>query len=263
MNQTCRLLQPTLGFMALALLGGCLSSNSATQASLRLDYPPERRARWEEKHREYVARAQAGGVDVLFLGDSITEYWRDRGRAVWDREFTAFRAANFGLSGDRTQNVLWRITHGELDGISPRVVVLMIGTNNLGPGFGRDGITISKDSVTPENTPAQIVKGVQRIVHELCARLPNAKILLFGVLPRGESPTDPLRLKVQKINQGLARLVSSQVVFLNMAADFLAANGTLPREIMPDLVHPNERGYEIWASALRTPLRRALYPATP
>ena len=216
--------------------------------------PAPRDAAWIKRHEGFVAEAARGAVDVLFLGDSITDGWRrpgpNGGKAVWDREIAPLRAANFGIGGDRTQHVLWRIEHGTLEGIRPRVVVLMIGTNNT--GFERDG-------TTPRNTPAETVAGVQAIVGQLRRRLPEARVLLLAVFPRGERADHPQRLQVNEINRGLAPLADGRhVTFLDLNATFLAADGTLPAAVMPDFLHPREEGYTRWAAALKEPLAALL-----
>ena len=216
--------------------------------------PAPRDAAWIKRHEGFVAEAARGGVDVLFLGDSITDGWRrpgpNGGKAVWDRELAPLRAANFGIGGDRTQHVLWRIEQGTLEGLRPRVVVLMIGTNNT--GFERDG-------TTPRNTPAETVAGVSAIVTQLRRRLPEARVLLLAVFPRGERPDHPQRLQVNEINRGLATLADGRhVTFLDLGPRFLAADGTLPAAVMPDFLHPREEGYTRWAAALKEPLAALL-----
>jgi lysophospholipase L1-like esterase len=212
--------------------------------------PAPRDPNWVKRHEGFVAEAKRGGVDVLFLGDSITDGWRrlerGGGKKVWDAHFAPLHAANFGISGDRTQHVLWRMANGELEGINPKAVVLMIGTNNA--GFERDG-------TTPRNTPAETAEGVATIVRTLRAKFPATKILLLAVFPRAEKPTDPLRLQVASINTIIARLDDGRNVrYLDIGPKFLAADGTLPKDIMPDFLHPNEKGYEIWAAAIKEPL---------
>lgn len=213
--------------------------------------PAPKDARWMQRHEAFVARAQQGGINVLFLGDSITDFWRTRGKAVWDREFVPLGAANFGISGDRTQNVLWRLEHGEADGYQPKVVVLLIGTNNTGR---------ERDSDRPRNTTAEVVEGVAAVVHELRARFPEAKILLLALFPRGTRGSAQ-RAQVAEVNRSLARLNDGRhVCFLDIGKRFLDpdGDGDIPRSIMPDLLHPSLRGYEIWADAIREPLRRLL-----
>jgi lysophospholipase L1-like esterase len=215
--------------------------------------PAPREDSWVKRHDGFVEIAKQGGVDVLFVGDSITDAWRrdpPGGKKVWDAHFAPLRAANFGISGDRTQHVLWRLENGELSGIKPKAVVLMIGTNNT--GFERDG-------TTPRNTPAETTAGVAAIVKLLRARQPQAKILLLAVFPRGEKPDHPQRRQVAEINAAIAKLDDGRSVrFLDIGQKFLAADGTLPKEIMPDFLHPNEKGYELWAAAIKEPLAALL-----
>src|SRR5262245_39310463 len=154
---------------------------------------------WKKRHDRFVARAKEGGVDVLFLGDSITEGWESNGKKVWEDHFAPLKAANFGISGDRTQHVFWRITEGkELDGIDPKAAVLMIGTNNAG-----------------SNTAKEIAEGVEAIVKELRRQKPKTKVLVLGVFPRGgkrrekeqtEVKAEDLHPKIKQINAILAKL---------------------------------------------------------
>jgi lysophospholipase L1-like esterase len=215
---------------------------------------------WLKRHEEFVAEAKRGGIDVLFLGDSITDFWRETnprrgGRSVWDREFAPLHAANFGLAGDRTQNVLWRIEHGEVDGIRPKVVVLMIGTNNTG---------FEHDKITPRGTPEEAAMGVAAIVGELRARLPDSKILLLAIFLRGDRPDNKQRAQVYAINRKIATLDDAAMVrFLDIGAQFLEPDGTLSAEIMPDFGHPSEKGYRIWADAMKPTLNAMLAARSP
>jgi lysophospholipase L1-like esterase len=185
------------------------------------------------RHEEFLKRARQGEVDLLFLGDSITAGW-DGERAVWDRHYGPRRAASFGIGGDRTQHVLWRIDHGELDGIKPKVVVLMIGTNNLGT-----------------DTPAEIADGITAIVRLVREKLPETKILLLGIFPRSRNPNDPARIRLQAINARVARLDDGKSVkYLDLGRHFLNEDGTLSPDIMPDYLHLSRRGYRIWADAM-------------
>jgi lysophospholipase L1-like esterase len=211
--------------------------------------PVPRDAKWVARHEGFVAEAQKGGIDILFLGDSITDFWRNKGSNVWNQYYSPRHAANFGISGDRTQHVLWRIANGELDGIKPRVVVLMIGTNNTGK---------EKDTGKTRNTVPETIAGVQAVVRELRAKLPASKILLLAIFPRG-TLDDPQRAQVALINTVIAKLHDGQMVkYLDLNPKFLEADGTLPRSIMPDLLHPNEKGYQIWAEAMEPTLAEML-----
>ena len=210
--------------------------------------PATREGNWMGRHEGFVAEAKQGGIDVLFMGDSITDGWRNRGKAVWDREYAPFKAANFGIGGDRTQHVLWRLRNGEGEGYQPKAIVLMIGTNNT--GRERDG--------TVRNTTPEIVEGVTAVVQELRGRFPEAKVLFLAIFPRGEKD-DPRRAQIADINKQLAKLHDGNYVhYLDIGSAFLEADGTLPKEVMPDLLHPNEKGYEIWADAIREPLKQLL-----
>jgi len=201
---------------------------------------------WLKRHGEFVAQAKRGGVDLLFVGDSITDFWRGRGRAVWDAYYARRHAANLGISGDRTQHVLWRLENGEIDGLHPKVVVLMIGTNNTG---------WEADRLTRRNTPAEAADGVRAIVGVLRQKLPDAKILLLAVFPRAHLPDDPARREVAAINRLIAGLDDgAHVHYLDIGASFLTAEGLLEPEVMPDYLHPSVHGYEIWAQAMQPTL---------
>ena len=203
--------------------------------------PVPRDPKWVARHEGFVLEAQKGGIDILFLGDSITDFWRNRGSNVWNQYYAPRHAANFGISGDRTQHVLWRMDHGELDGIKPRVVVLMIGTNNTGK---------ERDNRTTRNTVPETIAGVQAVVKELRTKLPDSKILLLAIFPRS-TLNDPQRAQIALINTVIARLDDGKMVkFLDINPKFLEADGTLSTNIMPDLLHPNEPGYQIWADAM-------------
>jgi lysophospholipase L1-like esterase len=213
-------------------------SNSATN-------PVPLGAGWVRRHEGFVAQAKQGGIDVLFMGDSITDFWRNRGSNVWNQFYAPLHAANFGISGDRTQHVLWRMDNGELDGIHPKVVVLMIGTNNTGK---------ERDKKTPRNTPAQVIEGVTAVVNDIRAKLPDSKILLLAIFPRGDGGPEQ-QAQINEINPAIAKLDDGKMVkFLDIGAKFLDADGTLPRSVMPDLLHPSERGYQIWAEAMNPTL---------
>ena len=203
---------------------------------------PWSKAAWLAQHEMYAARARQGGIDVLFIGDSIVEYFTTRGKDVWDREIAPLgNVVDFGISGDRTQFVLWRAQNGELDGTNARAVVLMVGTNNLA-------------RATVEN----VARGVGAIVDTVRAKLPNAVVVLNALLPRG-APDDPLRAKAADVNARIAALADgTHVRWLDAGAGFVGAGGTIPDELMPDKLHPSAAGYEIWATALRPVLVDAL-----
>jgi len=237
-----------LTFISLALLRLATASAIGNTAIK----PEPRDPNWVKRHEGFLEITKQGGVDVLFLGDSITDGWRrdTSGKKVWDTNFAPLRAANFGIGGDRTQHVLWRIANGELDGLSPKAVVLMIGTNNAG---------FERDKVTPRNTVEEVAEGVAAVVKAIRAKLPRTKILLLAIFPRAEKPDDPARKQVNAINAKIARLHDGKSIrYLDIGSKFLAADGTLPKDIMPDALHPNQKGYEIWAAAIQAPLAAML-----
>lgn len=203
---------------------------------------PALNPRFEARHQENLAVAAAGDIDVLFMGDSITDWWRTEsgryaGKPVFDRVFGDWKVANFGIAGDTTQGVLYRLQNGEGEGFSPKAVMLMIGTNN-----------------TRTHVADEIAEGVGAIVLELQSRFPAAKILLLGVFPRG-SHDDPRRAQIARINAIISRLHDgSRVQYLDIGNIFLDANGDIPVEIMSDGLHPTTRGYELWADAVIGPL---------
>jgi lysophospholipase L1-like esterase len=204
--------------------------------------PNERKDQGAVKlHQSFVERAKKGDVQVLFLGDSITQGWGNSD--PWKKLSAHYKTANFGIGGDRTQHILWRITEGkELEGIDPQAIVLMIGTNNMG-----------------DNSAAEIADGVTAIVKELNRQKPKAKVLLFGIFPRSAKADDKVRAKIKDCNKQIAKLDDGkQVRYLDIGDQFLDPDGNLPKEIMPDYLHLSPKGYEIWAKAIEDELPKLL-----
>ena len=179
-------------------------------------------------------------VGILFVGDSITDGWRGRGKDVFEKTYGSMDPFNIGIGGDRTQHVLWRLDHGEVEGISPKVAMLMIGTNNTGPNPSDEAIA----------------DGIKACVEDIHKHLPEAKILLLGVFPRSEKADAPIRARIKHINEIISKLDDGgkTVKYLDIGDKFLAADGTLPKDIMPDYLHPNAKGYQIWADAVKPTL---------
>ncbi|HZU34655.1 MAG TPA: GDSL-type esterase/lipase family protein [Gemmataceae bacterium] len=198
---------------------------------------------WTQRHDQFVRRAHQGHVDVLFLGDSITQGWEGGGRKPWNKYMEPLHAANFGIGGDQTQHVLWRITAGhELDGIHPKVTVLMIGTNNLG-----------------SNNDTQIEEGIEKIVKTLHQERPHMQILLLGVFPRAHEASSPVRKRIKDINEHISQMDGKDNVhYLDIGDKFLEPNGTLSPKIMPDFLHPNQKGYEIETKAILPEIKKLL-----
>ncbi len=199
---------------------------------------------WPARHTEKVALSKMGGVELAFLGDSITHNWEKAGAATWEKFYAQRKAANYGFGGDSTQHVLWRIEHGEFDGIAPKAIVLMIGTNNARHG---------------DFTPVQIADGIRAILGRLTQKCPGSKVLLLAVFPRGATADDAMRRKCGEVNALLPALADGKRVhFLDINSSFLRSDGTLAKDIMPDLLHPNAKGYELWAEAMEPKLRQLL-----
>jgi beta-glucosidase len=201
----------------------------------------------EERHQAFLEEARRGGIECLLMGDSITDWWARAGLEVYEANFGDLDCANFGIAGDRTQGVLWRMQNGELEGYSPKLMMLMIGTNNL-----------SSRNRTP-NTPAEVALGIATIVTTFRVTFPEARVLLLGVFPRGATPNDPYRESIRHINALIANLDDgAHVRFMDIGDRFLAPDGSIPVEIMADGLHPTARGYEIWAEAVMPTFREML-----
>ncbi|WP_162249878.1 GDSL-type esterase/lipase family protein [Massilia sp. Root351] len=208
--------------------------------------------KWEARHEQKLAELrklkEAGkNPGIVFIGDSITEGWEKAGLPVWKRYYEQYNALALGFGGDHTENVLWRLRHGEIDGIAPKVAVLMIGTNNAGDR---------------QDEPEATAAGIKAIVDELRRRLPDTKVLLLAIFPRDEQPSGSLRRLNERVNKLIAGYADGrQVFFANLNAAMLNPDGSLPRELMPDMLHPGEKGYEVWARELGPHLEKLLADA--
>lgn len=202
---------------------------------------------WYARH-DAVLKAVAGAdPEVVMIGDSITHFWGgdppgpNHGPASWQAAFGERHVLNLGFGWDRTQNVLWRLDHGEFTGLHPHWAVLMIGTNNLtGTAHAR------------ENTPAEIVAGIAAISLQITTMSPKTRIVHMAVLPRGRKANDPFRAKITELNRLLATFATQERhAFIDIGAHFLDAEGTIPPALMGDACHPTDQGYAIWATALQ------------
>jgi lysophospholipase L1-like esterase len=219
---------------------------------------PQRGANYQTVHQRLVEQAKKGDIDVLFVGDSITDFWigvssgRATGKEVWDKYFTPLKAADFGYSADRTQHVLWRLQNGEGQGFSPKAIVLMIGTNNL--GVEHRGVANSP----LRNTVPETVEGVTAVVKELRKDFPSAKILFLAIFPRDDDQL--AKAQIPQVNKELAKLDDQQhVFFLDLTKNFLGPDGNLnPDAFGSDKLHPSLKGYQIWADAIQEPLAKLL-----
>jgi lysophospholipase L1-like esterase len=235
---------PRLAALGVAALALVLSGIDHTPPPDNPAVAPEPRpGSWLALHESFVATAGRGDVYLLFLGDSITALWKTTAPSVWERHYAPRKAANFGIGGDHTQHLLWRLDHGELDGIAPKVVVVLIGTNNL-----------------PHESEDQVVEGVKAVVDRVRLKLPASKILLLGVTPRGLD-RDPSQVttapdpRVARLNLKLARLVDGRTIqYLDIGPALLDGEGRVVQAIEPDFLHFSRKGYRIWADAMEPTL---------
>lgn len=192
------------------------------------------------RHEDFVEIAKKGDIDLLLHGDSITDWWvrGDANTEMFNKYFGGIKTANFAIAGDTTQGVLWGLKNGEGQGFSPKAVMLMIGTNNMG-----------------SNTPTEIAEGIGAVVLELRKDFPSAKILLLAIFPRG-TPTDPVRDRIAITNKIIARLDDQKnVFFMDIGSKFLDEKGVfLPDAFQTDNLHPAARGYDIWGAAVKDKL---------
>ena len=226
------------------LLSGCasLSPNYAIQPVL---HPGT-----EKRHESFNEISKKGEAQLVFLGDSITHGWEGKGKAVWEKHWAPLKAANFGIGGDRTEHVLWRLENGNFDGLKPKAIVLMIGTNNTGHQ-GRPQKELN--GAVYECTAEQTAEGIKAILAQLRKKCPDAKILVLGIFPRGADKNDKFRQQNEATNAIVKGFADGQkVFFLDVGSKFLEPDGTLSKTIMPDLLHPNEKGYQIWSDAIKT-----------
>lgn len=230
-------------FSVLALLLALTMSALATaQDKHDAITPAPRDGNWMKRHESFNERVKKGNVDLLLIGDSITQGWEGAGKNVWAKHYTPRNAVNLGIGGDRTQHVLWRLENGNIDGISPKAAVLMIGTNNSGT-----------------NSSVQIAEGVEAIVKKLREKLPKTKILVLGIFPRGADVNDTKRKVNVGANLSIRKLADGEMVhYLDIDDKFLNDDGTLSKEVMPDLLHLNEKSYTTWAEAIEPKVKELM-----
>jgi lysophospholipase L1-like esterase len=218
------------------LVSGCSLFRPATTT------PMSPLPQWQGLHRQYVDRAAQGGIQVLFLGDSITMQWSKS--PLWASELVPLGAENFGVDGDGTRQVLWRVTNSELNGISPRVVVLLIGINDVLDG----------------DSPEAVRDGTLAVIREIQSRLPQTRILSVAIFPVGRHQV-PQRTAAARVNELVTQAAPPSVRRVDIGSGFVDADGTIAEDIEPDGLHLGVRGYEIWAAGLLPVLQQLL--ATP
>ena len=188
-------------------------------------------------------RESQGKADVIFIGDSITQGWEGSGKEIWAKYYAPRHAINLGIGSDHTQHVLWRFDHGNLDGLQPKVAVVLIGVNNL---------------PVETNTPRMVLAGVTAVVRRLREKLPETKILLLGIFPFRED-FNPQRAKGLQVNQALRKLDDGRWIhFLDFGHIFIELDGSIAKTMMPDFVHLTPNGYRLWAEAMEPKLAELL-----
>jgi len=202
---------------------------------------------WMKHHEDRKRWVAEKDVDLLMVGDSIVFRWSRVGKPVWNEYYGSRNAVNIGSSGDKTQHMLWHFLHGGLDGMkdrNPKLVVVMIGTNNRGD---------------PDKHGTDTAYGILALLKEIHARLPKSKILLLAVFPRGDKPDNPGRLRNKEINQIIQDYADNKTVYwLDIGHVFLDEQGNLKRDLMPDGLHPKEEGFRAWAQAMEPTIRKLL-----
>jgi lysophospholipase L1-like esterase len=241
-------------FLRLALLGALPFANPAAVARAGDPAQPVARTDANSKlaHEQLLEKARRGRIDVYFVGDSITRRWGatdyPKFLANWRQNLHGWNAANFGWGGDTVQNVLWRLVNGELDGVTPRVIVVMAGTNNIGARPPAGGA---------ESKAAEIADGLKAVLDVCRAKAPDAVVILMGITPRNDNPAAlPV---VEKANERLERLADGKKVrYLNINAKLADKEGKLREGMSPDRLHLSEKGYQVWADALKPVLTEVL-----
>lgn len=215
----------------------CAQATPASPAALIPAPRPDKW--WQERHQKTLEQVRSGTTfDLVLVGDSITQRWEEDGKDIYTQITGRFSTLNLGYSGDRTQHVLWRLNNGEIDGVHPKKLVLLIGTNNLPAG---------------RSTPEETLAGVDAVLSLLQSRLPETKILVMSLFPRGQGSSDPVQGSVEKVNASLAAMAEKhKCKYLDINSRFIdPATGAPQLALFPDRLHPNSAGYQIWIDALQ------------
>ena len=198
-----------------------------------------------ERFLELNKRVTESGsqAEVIFVGDSITQGWQGNGKEIWAKYYASRHALNLGIGSDHTQHVLWRLEHGNVDGLKPKVAVVLIGVNNI---------------PDDHNSPRDVLEGVTVVVRKLREKLPDTKVLLLGIFPFREDFCAQ-RAKALQVNQALHKLDDGQWVhFLDFGYVFIQPDGKISRDMMRDFLHPSSTGYRLWAEAMEPELAAML-----
>jgi beta-glucosidase len=220
-----------LFFLSVLLVSGATFAQTTNTAVIPV---PMNKPGWMERHESMNAKARQGKVDLIYIGDSIVQRYEGVGKPVWDHYYAPRNALNLGISGDRTQHVIWRLDHGNIDSINPKLAIVMIGQNNGG-----------------HNSATEIAEGVTEVVKRIRTKLPDTIILLLGIFQRREKPT-PERAVLAEANQIISKLADSSISYMDINSVFVQPDGTIPASLMPDYEHPSELGFKRWAEAIET-----------
>jgi len=216
-------------FLVVLLASGVAFAQSTNTAVIPV---PMTKLGWMERHESMNAKARQGKIDLIYIGDSIVQRYEGVGKPVWDHYYASRNALNLGISGDRTQHVIWRLDHGNIEGINPKLAIVMIGQNNGG-----------------HNTASEIAEGVTEVVKIIRTKLPKTKILLLGIFQRREKPT-PERAVLAEANTIISKLADTSTSYMDINSVFVQPDGTIPASLMPDYEHPSELGFKRWAEAI-------------
>ncbi len=209
-------------------------TNTAVIPAPRMDKLQTWTAIFQGRLRSAEKANSSSPAQVIFDGDSITDYFRSRGREIWQTYETNYHAIDFGISGDSTENVLYRLEHGQAKGMHPKLIFLMIGHNNV-----------------MHNTPEQIFEGVAAILKKYQEVCPDSLLVLQATFPSKE-PRSKWRTSIAALDQLLPKLAEpGKVLYVDFGEKFLSPDGTISKEVMPDGTHPAAKGYEIWAAAIQ------------
>ncbi|MHC4154235.1 MAG: GDSL-type esterase/lipase family protein [Planctomycetota bacterium] len=237
-----------LAIAAVFVVHGCTLLSPAPPDTERVKGPPDVPLRTNNdyghwpRHEAYNARVKQGHVNLIFVGDSITQRWDRQGTQIWQKYYSRRNAVNLGVDGDRTQNVLWRLDHGNIDGIDPEVAVVMIGTNNSDDGDAAEGIA----------------RGIIAVCMKLRQKLPETRIILHAIFPRGPGPSAQRELNA-RASELASKIADGKMIFyMDIGEEFLEPDGAISTDIMYDYVHLTAKGYRIWANAIEPKLKQLL-----
>lgn len=235
-------LRKQIATLLLTALGACAAMAQQPESTIPVAAKTNGE-KWWNGNCERIDRdikKMEGKIDIAFIGDSITARWGNGEN--WQKHWGSYRAVNMGIGGDRTQNALWRLENGDLDGYEGKLFVVMIGTNNL---WGK--------TAKSEDAAA----GIKAILDLIQKKQPKARILLLSIFPRGEKP-NPGRDLITATNEIISKYAGGNVHYMDIYAKFLEPDGTISKEVMKDFLHLGGKGYDIWAESIKGKVKELL-----